>query len=101
MTTKVKTSNTKNIKKPTPFYAVGSTTPISKEEMERRRIRYQRLMKLGINPTKITQDDSCEEHENPYRVEIMVLINQDKEIPQELIEKMRAYDKTLAEKYRV
>jgi hypothetical protein len=67
--------------------------------MERRQIRYQRLEKLGINPIMLNHDDSCEEHENPYRVEIMVLINQDKEIPQELIEKMRAYDKTLAEKY--
>jgi len=85
------------IKKPSPFYAFGSTTPISKEEMERRQIRYQRLEKIGINPIMLNHDDAFEEKENPYKVEIMVLVNQDKEIPHELIEKMRAYDNTLAE----
>ncbi len=84
----------KNIqkKKPAPFYATGSTTPVTQEELNKRKMRYHRLMAMGINPTLIVDTENADEHENPYRVEVMLLINQDKEVPQELVEKMQQYD---------
>ena len=80
-------------KKPAPFYAIGSTIPITQEELNKRKTRYRRLMAMGINPMLIVDTENADEHENPYRVEVMLLINQDKEVPQELVEKMQQYDK--------
>ncbi len=94
MTVNITTKQNKNQnkKKPAPFYAPGSTTPVTQDELTKRKKRYNRMLSIGIDPTLLTED----EHENPYRIEAMLLINQDKDIPKELLEKIRIHD----EEYR-
>ncbi len=76
-------------KKPAPFIAPGSEIPVTPEELERRKRKRQRLEKLGIDPTKIVDDG---ESENPYLVEAMVYISQDKDVPEEILRKIKQYD---------
>lgn len=89
-----KQNKNKSKKKPTPFYAPGSTTPVTQEELEIRKRRYHRMLSIGIDPTLLVDV----EHENPYRVEAMLLINKDKEIPKELLEKIKKYDEEYKKK---
>ena len=74
---------------PTPFIAPGSDIPITEEEIEFRKRKAERLKEIGINPYKF----GPAEDENPYRVQAMILINQDKEVPEELLYKIEKYNK--------
>jgi len=80
----------KGIKKPAPFIAPYSNTPVSKAELERRKRKNRRLRNIGINPTKIVDEEG--EAENPYRVQAMIYISRDEEVPKELLEKIKEYD---------
>ncbi len=91
------TTNNKNRKKPAPFIAPGSTIPVSKKEIESRKQKNELLKRIGINPYKFTSED---EHENPYRVQAMILINQGKDIPMELLNKIEQHDKEYAERQK-
>lgn len=77
---------------PAPFIAQGSEVLPTSAEIERREIRYKRLRQIGVEPFIITES----EEENPYRVKAMVLVNQDKEIPDDLIKNMKKYDEKMA-----
>lgn len=75
--------------KPAPFIAIGSTEPVSKEEVEKRRRIIERAEKLGI---KVTSLDSEHEYENPYKVEALVYIINDEPVPEELIKKIQDFE---------
>lgn len=75
--------------KPAPFIAFGSTEPISKEEVEKRKRIIERAEKLGI---KVTSLDTELEYENPYKVEALVYIMDDKPVPDELIKKIQDFE---------
>lgn len=77
--------------KPAPFIAFGSTEPISKEEIEKRKRIIERAEKLGI---KVTSLDTELEYENPYKVEALVYIMADKPVPEELIKKIQEFEES-------
>lgn len=83
-----------SIKKPSPYIAPYSDIAVTKEELERRKRRYYRLKKIGVNPTIIVDadNDNTTEKENPYRIEAMILINRDEDVPEELLKKIKKYD---------
>ncbi len=64
---------------------------MSRAEIERRERKNRRLKNLGVNPTKIV-DDEGGESENPYVVQTMVYIARDDDVPLELLEKIKKYD---------
>ena len=76
-----------------PFFAIGSSVKPTKEEIEKRKIKYQRMLEIGVD-TAILRE---EENENPYRIEAVVLINQGMEVPQDLLIKIKKYDEEYAE----
>lgn len=80
-------STQSGITKPAPFIAPCSDVPVSGEELARRERKYRRLQSIGVNPTRIVDEDG--ESENPYRVQAMVYISRDEEVPRELVEKMK------------
>ena len=67
--------------------------PLPQEELDNRRVRNERLKAIGVNPYQFDGPDD----NNPYRMEAMMLILRDEEIPMELYEKIREYD----EKHRI
>lgn len=77
------------LQKPKPFIAPGSQIPVTSEEIERRKKRLERLEQIGEKPTRVTED----EYVNPYRLEAIALINEDKEVPEELMNKIDEFDK--------
>ncbi|WP_026658400.1 hypothetical protein [Butyrivibrio sp. AC2005] len=88
-----KTSN--NVSKPQPFIAPGSEKKLTPEEINKRKVKFERLEKIGEKHTIITGYDGEGETENPYRIKAMILINQDKDVPEELIKQIEEYDKQL------
>lgn len=82
-----------------PFIAPYSEDAPTKEELDRRSRQYNRLMALGIDPTLIDDTQVGRERENPYVIQAMILINQDKEAPEELIQKIKKYDQKYSQKY--
>lgn len=90
MTKEHKTTINKKIK-PAPFIAFGSTEPISKEEIEKRKRIIERAEKLGI---KVTSLDTELEYENPYKVEALVYIMNDEPVPDELIMKIKEFEES-------
>ncbi|WP_074885886.1 hypothetical protein [Butyrivibrio proteoclasticus] len=81
--------------KPLPFIAPGSEKKITPEEMNKRKIKFERLEKIGEKHTVITGHDVDGETENPSRIKAMILINQDKDVPEELLKQIEEYDKEL------
>ena len=82
-----------------PFIAPHSADAPTKEELDRRSRQYNRLMALGLDPTLIDDTQVGRERENPYAIQAMILINQDKEVPEELIQKIKKYDQKYSQKY--
>ena len=82
-----------SVKKPAPYIAPYSDVPVTKEELEKRKRKYFQLKKVGVNPTLIVDDNEDKEEENPYRIQAMILINRDEEVPEELIKQIQKYDK--------
>lgn len=78
-----------NKKKPAPFYAPGSHTPVTKKEVQERMLKRQRAEKIGASITRFTDGD---EVENPYRVKALVYINRGEEIPKDLLVAMQKFD---------
>ena len=83
------------VSKPQPFIAPGSEKKVTQEEINKRRIKFERLEKIGEKHTVITGNDGEGETENPYRIQAMILINQDKDVPEELLKQIEEYDKQL------
>lgn len=79
---------------PKPFIAPGSDVKPTKEELKKRQKKYNMLERIGVKTT-IVGGDVDPEYENPYRIEAMILINQDKDVPEELIQKIEEYDKKI------
>lgn len=77
-----------DVRKPTPFMAPFSNVPVTKNDLERRERKNQRLKNIGVNPKRIDGDES----ENPYRVQAMTYINRDEDVPRELIGRIKEYD---------
>lgn len=80
------------IKKPvlTPFIAPGSTTAVTNKELEKRRRKIQRAEALGISLTKVHNNEN--EYENPYKVEALMYILNDKDVPKDLQRKIELFD---------
>lgn len=96
---KIKNDKMKNDKIP-PFIAPHSEDAPTKEELDRRSRQYNRLMALGLDPTLIDDTQVGRERENSYAIQAMILINQDKEVPEELIRKIKKYDQKYNQKKR-
>ena len=76
------------LQRPKPFIAPGSETPITSEEIEKRELRIKLLEQIGEHPTRVTEN----EFENPYRLKAMALISEDKDVPEELLQKIKSFD---------
>lgn len=76
-------------RKPAPFIAPDSQMMTTQTEVSKRKQKAEMLKKIGENPSLITEG----EIENPYRVKAMVLIQQGKEIPDELLAQIEQYDR--------
>lgn len=81
----------KKINKPIPFIAFGSSEPVTPEEIEKRKRIIERAEELGIN---ITGVDTENEYENPYKVEALIYIMDDKNVPEDLIKKIQEFEMT-------
>ena len=89
---KLKNNTSKKVLK--SFLAPGSDVPVTKEEVEKRKRRIERAEALGQSLTKITfENDRIEEYENPYRVKALEYIMADKEVPEELKNKIVEFEK--------
>ncbi len=77
---------------PKPFIAPGSDVKPTKDELKQRQKKYKMLERVGVRTT-IVREEADLEYENPYRIEAMILINQDKDVPEELIRQIEEYDK--------
>ena len=75
-----------------PFIDPHSEDTPTKEELDRRSRQYDRLMALGIDSTLIDDTQVGREIENPYVIQAMILINQDKDVPEELAQKIKKYN---------
>ena len=92
MKTKLKNNASKKILK--PFIAPGSDVPVTQEEIEKRKRRMERAEALGQSLTKVTSENNgIEEYENPYRVKALEYIMADKEVPEELKNKIAEFEK--------
>ena len=80
----------KEKKKLPPVNAPYSNVPVTNQELKKRKRKYDRLKALGVDPTLFVCEN--EESENPYLIQAMVIINQDRDVPLELIEKIKEYD---------
>ena len=78
------------LEKPKPFIAPDSQIPVTSQEIERRKRRLERLKEIGERPTRVTE----EEFVNPYKLEAIALISEDKEVPKELIKKIEEFENT-------
>ena len=92
MERKLKNNASKKVLK--PFIAPGSDVLVTQEEVEKRKRRMERAEALGQSLTKITfEKDGIEEYENPYRVKALEYIMADKEVPEELKNKIVEFEK--------
>lgn len=71
------------------FFAPESNIPITQEEIEKRKRRVARAEAIGSSITRVTTEP---EHENPYRAQALAYIIEDKDIPDELLLKIKEYD---------
>lgn len=77
-----------------PFIAPGSLEPITQEEIEKRKRRIARAEAIGLSIMRVTSEKCYdEEYENPYNVQAIRYILNDMDVPEEVLQKMRAYDK--------
>lgn len=81
----VKTVNNK----PKPFVAPGSNIKPTIEEIKDRELRIKRADEIGASITRVTDE---QEYENPYRVKALIYINANKEVPEELKQKIKEFD---------
>lgn len=79
-----------SLQKPKPFIAPGSQTPITEEDIKKRKRKIERLEQIGERPTRVTE----EEYENPYKLQAIALIEEDKDVPEELIKQIKEFEKT-------
>lgn len=81
-----------NIKKKdlTPFIAPGSTIPLTQEEINKRKIRIERAEELGIYLTAVGPENI--EYENPYKMQALYLIIQDKEVPEKIKKQIKDFE---------
>lgn len=77
------------LQKPKPFIAPGSQIPVTSKDIEKRKRKIERLEQIGERPTRVTE----EEFENPYKLEAIALITEDKEVPEELLKKIEEFEK--------
>lgn len=75
--------------KPAPYIADNSLEPVSKEEIEKRKRVIQRAERIGLSFTRL---DTEGEYENPYKLEALKYINEDKEVPVELERKILEFE---------
>ena len=75
-----------------PFNISQDKLEITPTEFARRKRKYHRLEKLGIDPT-LVEDDKYSVFDNPYLIEAMVYIADDKDVPEEVVKKIEEFNK--------
>lgn len=86
----MKNNTVKNNNKPSPFIAPGAKAMASREEIVKKLNRIEKAKEIGQDITKVDIEDN--EIENPYRVEALMYIINDQDVPQELKEKIKQFD---------
>ena len=76
------------IKKPSTPLIVDGQEELTQQEFERRLFVEQQLSSVGISTTVF--DGENIDYENPYILEAILLVNQGKEIPEDLKLKIKA-----------
>lgn len=79
-----------NNQKPAPFIAPGAKELATKEEIEKRLKRIKKAKEIGQDLTRVDFEKS--EIENPYRVQALLYIMNDQEVPQDLKERIKEFD---------
>ena len=77
--------------KPEPFFAYGSQEDVTETELENRKIRMERAEKIGECFTKV----------NPYKIQALALIAEDKPIPEELLKQIEEFEKDRLSKEKI
>lgn len=83
--------------KPEPFFAFGSQEDVTEAEIENRKIRMERAEQIGECFTKVTE----EEWVNPYKIQALALIAEDKPIPEELLKQIEEFEKDRLSKEKI
>lgn len=77
-----------------PFIAPSSLEPVTQEELEKRKRRIAKAEAIGLSIMRVTSEKKYdEEYENPYHVEALRYILNDMEVPEEVLRKMKEFDK--------
>ena len=85
--------NTNTIQIP-PFIAPGSLEPITQEELEKRKRRIARAEAIGLSIMRVTSEKIYDdEYENPYHVEALRYILDDMDVPKEVLQKIKEFEK--------
>lgn len=80
-----------NIKKPSTPLILDGQEELTQEEFEKRLFVEQQLSSVGISTTIF--DGENIDYENPYILEAILLVNNGKEIPEDLKQKIRKITK--------
>lgn len=78
------------IEKPSKPHIMDSQTPVTKEELDERLRKAAILESVGISSSRFDGDD---EHEDEDELQIWLLLAKDKEVPADLLERLKAKNK--------
>jgi len=76
------------IEKPKPYIAHGSQKIVTEEDITKRKIRMERAEQLGESFTRVTEEECV----NPYKIQALALIAEDKPVPEELVKKIQEFE---------
>lgn len=93
MKQKRNTQDKLEVNKIPPFIAPGSLEPVTPAELEKRKRRIARAEAIGLSIMRVTSEQIYdEEYENPYHVEALRYILQDKDVPEEVLQKIKDFE---------
>ena len=79
------------IEKPSQPHIMDSQTPVTKEELDDRLRKAAILESVGISSSRFDGDD---EHEDEDELQIRLLLAESKDIPDDLLERLKEKNKT-------
>lgn len=76
------------MEKPRPYIAFGAQETVTGIQIEKRKLRMERAEKIGESFTRVTEEECV----NPYKIQALAFISEDKPIPEEIIQKMQEFE---------